>query len=79
MFDGLCPALPPVEQHWDWAGAPPLGLPDWQSASVDPFIGGKKAPSIVKRERAIPADVQGCCCGSVFSNEDPFPGPVQLP
>ena len=42
-------------------------MPVWQSASVDPFIGGKKAPSIVKREREIPADVQGCCCGAKFS------------
>ena len=55
-------------------------MPVWQSASVDPFIGGKPpSPSLIKREREIPADVQGCCCGSVFSNNDPFPGPVQLP
>ena len=55
-------------------------MPVWQSASVDPFIGGKPpSPSLVKREREIPADVQGCCCGSVFSDNDPFPGPVQLP
>ena len=39
-------------------------MPVWQEASVDPFIGGEKAPSIVKREREIPADVQGCCCGA---------------
>ena len=52
----------------------------WQEASVDPFIGGKPpSPSLVKREREIPPDVQGCCCGSVFSNADPFPGPVPLP
>ena len=55
-------------------------MPVWQSASVDPFIGGKKAPSIVKREREIPADVQGCCCGSTrVPDDDPFPGPVPLP
>ena len=44
-------------------------MPVWQSASVDPFIGGKKAPSIVKPEREIPADVQGCCCGAATSPE----------
>ena len=44
-------------------------MPVWQSASVDPFIGGEKAPSIVKPERAIPADVQGCCCGAATSPE----------
>ena len=55
-------------------------MPVWQSASVDPFIGGKKTPSIVKREREIPADVQGCCCGSTrVPDDDPFPGPVPLP
>ena len=53
---------------------------EWQAASVDPFIGGKKASSIVKPEPAIPADVKGCCCGSVDGlNDDPFPGPVPLP
>ena len=56
-------------------------MPVWQSASVDPFIGGKPpSPSLVKRERAIPADVQGCCCGSTrVPDDDPFPGPVPLP
>ena len=40
----------------------------WQAASVDPFIGGKPpSPSLVKPEREIPPDVQGCCCGAVFS------------
>jgi hypothetical protein len=43
-------------------------MPVWQSASVDPFIGGGPPnPSLVKREREIPADVQGCCCGAKFS------------
>ena len=53
----------------------------WQAASVDPFIGGGPPnPSLVKREREIPADVQGCCCGSTrVPNDDPFPGPVPLP
>ena len=55
-------------------------MPVWQSASVDPFIGGKKAPSIVKPEREIPADVQGCCCGAspvVIPLPDPFPVPEE--
>jgi hypothetical protein len=40
----------------------------WQEASVDPFIGGgPPSPSLVKPEREIPPDVQGCCCGAVFS------------
>ena len=47
----------------------------WHAASVDPYV----APARVVQEREIPADVQGCCCGSVFSDNDPFPGPVQLP
>ena len=43
-------------------------MPVWQSASVDPFIGGNPPnPSLVKREREIPPDVQGCCCGAKFS------------
>ena len=56
-------------------------MPVWQSASVDPFIGGKPpSPSLIKREREIPADVQGCCCGSTrVPDDDPFPGPVPLP
>ena len=56
-------------------------MPVWQEASVDPFIGGKPpSPSLIKREREIPADVQGCCCGSTrVPDDDPFPGPVPLP
>ena len=53
--------------------------------SVDPFIGGKPPnPSLVKREREIPADVQGCCCGATGGPPDdalpicPFPDPVPL-
>ena len=52
----------------------------WQEASVDTFIGGERFPSIVKPEREIPPDVQGCCCGSTLvPNDDPLPGPVPLP
>ena len=50
----------------------------WQEASVDPFVGGKEAKIVP--ERPIPADVQGCCCGSTrVPDDDPFPGPVPLP
>jgi len=77
---GLRVAVDGRQQFRPRVDAPPAqAMPVWQEASVDPFIGGEKAPSIVKREREIPADVQGCCCGSVFSDNDPFPGPVQLP
>ena len=40
----------------------------WQGASVDPFV----APPRVVPERAIPADVQGCCCGA-------SPAAIELP
>ena len=47
----------------------------WRDASVDPFV----APPRVVPERAIPADVQGCCCGSTrVPDDDPFPEPIPL-
>ena len=49
----------------------------WRDASVNPFV----APPRVVQERAIPADVRGCCCGATGAPDDEpiIPVPVPLP